>query len=108
LIAPFYPLAFVVIAYAYLGVPRTTRQSRTLSMLGAIGSVALLRLIGFVSTVFGAAIPWMLSLQYLVVACAMGLGFYVIRRGLVLDPPAFISDWLTSLTERISRRLATP
>ena len=40
--APFYPLAFVVIAYAYLGAPRTTRQSRTLSMLGAIGGVALL------------------------------------------------------------------
>ena len=43
LIAPLYPLAFVVIAFAYLGAPRTTRQSRTLSMVGAIGGVALLR-----------------------------------------------------------------
>ena len=57
LMAPFYPLAFVVIAFAYLGAPRTTRQSRTMSMLGAIGGVALLRLIGFVSTVFGATDP---------------------------------------------------
>jgi len=107
LLAPFYPLAFVVIAYAYLGAPRTTRQSRTLSILGAIGGVALLRLIGFVSTVFGAAVPWVLSLQYLALAAAFGLGIYVIRRGLILEPPAFITDWLTTLAERLSRRFAT-
>jgi lipopolysaccharide export system permease protein len=97
-----------VIAYAYLGAPRTTRQSRTLSMLGAIGGVALLRLIGFASTVFGAAVPWLLALQYLALAVAFGLGFYVIRRGLILEPPAFITDWLAALTERLSRRFATP
>jgi lipopolysaccharide export system permease protein len=108
LMAPFYPLAFVIIAYAYLGAPRTTRQSRTLSMLGAVGGVALLRLIGFASTVFGATVPWLLSLQYLAMAAAFGLGLYVIRRGLILEPPAFITDWLTALTERISRRFATP
>jgi lipopolysaccharide export system permease protein len=107
LMAPFYPLAVVVIAYAYLGAPRTTRQSRTLSMLGAVGGVALLRLIGFASTVFGAAVPWLLSLQYLAMAAAFGFGLYVIRRGLILEPPAFITDWLTALTERISRRFAT-
>jgi lipopolysaccharide export system permease protein len=106
LMAPFYPLAVVVIAYAYLGAPRTTRQSRTLSMLGAIGGVGLLRLVGFASTVFGASIPWMLSLQYLALAGAFAFGFYVIRRGLVLEPPAFINDWLTALTERVSQRFA--
>jgi lipopolysaccharide export system permease protein len=108
LMAPFYPIAFVVIAYAYLGAPRTTRQSRTVSMVGAIGGVALLRLIGFVSTVFGAAIPWMLALQYVTMAAAIGVGLYVIRRGLILEPPAFITDWLATLTERLSRRFATP
>jgi lipopolysaccharide export system permease protein len=107
LLAPFYPIAFVVIAYAYLGAPRTTRQSRTLSMLGAIGGVTILRLIGFVSTVFGAAVPWMLSLQYFALAAAFGSGLYVIRRGLILEPPAFITDWLATLTERLSRRFAT-
>ncbi|MGA7386518.1 MAG: LPS export ABC transporter permease LptF [Pseudolabrys sp.] len=108
LIAPFYPLAVVVIAYAYLGAPRTTRQSRTLSMLGAIGGVGLLRLIGFTSTVFGVSVPWMLSLQYLALAVVFALGFYVIRRGLILEPPAFINDWLAALTERISQRFAAP
>jgi lipopolysaccharide export system permease protein len=108
LMAPLYPLAFVVIAYAYLGAPRTTRQSRTLSMLGAIGGVALLRLAGFASTVFGATLPWMLSLQYIAMAVAFGSGLYVIRRGLILEPPAFISDWITALTQRVGQRFAAP
>ena len=108
LTAPLYPLAFVVIAFAYLGAPRTTRQSRTLSILGAIGAVALLRLIGFISTVAGTAIPWMLSLQYLALAGAFAFGILVIRRGLILEPPAFIANAIAALTERLARRFATP
>src|SRR4029077_3331028 len=53
-------------------------------------------------------VPWLLSLQYLALAVAFSLGFYVIRRGLILEPPAFITDWLAALTERLSRRFATP
>jgi len=107
LFAPVYPIAFVVIAFAYLGAPRTNRQSRTISMLGAIGGVALLRLIGFASTVFGANVPWMLSLQYVAVLLAFGLGLYVIRAGLIIEPPAFLTNWLDALSERISRQFAT-
>jgi lipopolysaccharide export system permease protein len=107
LIAPLYPIAFVIIAFAYLGAPRTNRQSRTVSMVGAIGGVALLRLIGFVSTVFGATMPWLLSLQYVAIIVACGGGLYVIRRGLILEPPAFITNWLAALTERITQRFAT-
>src|SRR3569833_458606 len=90
LIAPLYPIAFVIIAFAYLGAPRTTRQSRTMSMLGAIGGVALLRLIGFASTVFGANAPWMLVLQYVAAAFAIGGGAFVIHRGLIIEPPALL------------------
>jgi lipopolysaccharide export system permease protein len=106
LIAPLYPLAFAVIAFAYLGAPRTNRQSRTLSMLGAIGGVALLRLIGFASTVFGAKTPWMLSLQYIAIVVAVGLGLYDIRNGLILEPPAFVTNAIAALSERINRRFA--
>ncbi len=108
LMAPFYPIGFVIIAFAYLGAPRTTRQSRSMSMLGAIGGVALLRLLGFASTVFGATIPWMLSLQFVAMAGAIGLGVWVIRSGLVLEAPAFLTQWLAALTERITQRFATP
>jgi lipopolysaccharide export system permease protein len=106
LMAPLYPIAFVVIAFAYLGAPRTTRQSRTLSMIGAVGGVGLLRLIGFSSTVFGATAPIMLVLQYVAVAAAIGGGLFVIRTGVILEPPAFLMNWITMLTERITQRLA--
>jgi lipopolysaccharide export system permease protein len=70
--------------------------------------VALLRLIGFASTVFGATLPWMLWLQYLALIAAFALGLYVIRRGLILEPPAFITNGIAALSERISQRFATP
>ncbi len=107
LIAPIYPIAFAVIAFAYLGAPRTNRQSRTVSMLGAVGGVALLRLAGFVSTVFGATMPWMLSLQYIGLALAFGGGLFVIHCGLIIEPPAFLDKWLAALAERVTRRVAT-
>jgi lipopolysaccharide export system permease protein len=107
LMAPFYPLAFVVIAFAYLGAPRTTRQSRTMSMFGAISGVALLRLIGFISSVFGTTMSWMLSLQYLAMAFALVAGIWVIRRGLILEPPAFFANSLNAFTERMTQRFAT-
>ena len=106
LMAPLYPVTFAVIAFAYLGAPRTNRQSRTMSMLGAISWVALLRLIGFVSTVFGASIPWLLPLQYIAALVAFGAGYFVIRRGVILEPPAFITNGITALTERIVKRFA--
>ena len=57
LATPIYPFAFVILAFAFLGPPQTTRQSRTLALLGMIGSVALLRLCGFVSVIVGVRVP---------------------------------------------------
>jgi lipopolysaccharide export system permease protein len=107
LIAPAYPFAFVIIAFAYLGIPRTTRQSRTMSLLGAIGVMALLRLIGFVSTVFGANATPFLLLQYVAVGSVIVAGSWIIHRGLVIEPPAFVVNAITALTERLTRRFAT-
>ena len=78
-----------------------------MSMLGTITGVALLRLIGFASTVFGAKAPWMLTLQYVALAIAFGSSIYVIRSGLILEPPAFVVNWLNALSERIAQRFAT-
>jgi lipopolysaccharide export system permease protein len=106
LMAPLYPLAFVVIAYAYLGAPRTTRQSRAWSLAGAVAGVAALRLLGFASTVFGTQVEAMLAVQYVAFAVAVGLGTFVISRGMVIEPPAVLSNAFNALTERIARRLA--
>ena len=106
LIAPLYPLAFVVIAFAYLGAPRTTRQSRNMSLLGAITGVGLLRLAGFASTVLGVNAPWMLSLQYIAMALTVGFGLFVIHRGIILEPPAFIDRIATTLTTALTQRFS--
>ncbi|MCK9916329.1 LPS export ABC transporter permease LptF [Microbacteriaceae bacterium K1510] len=106
LVAPLYPLAFTVIAFAYLGAPRTTRQSRTMSMVGAVAGVGLLRLLGFTSTVFGANLPWLLALQYVAILAAFVAGFFVIRSGLIIEPPAFITNAIAAITERLSQRFA--
>ena len=107
LMAPLYPLGFVVIAFAYLGAPRTTRQSRTMSLLGAVAGVGLLRLIGFVSTVFGANMPWMLVVPYIALIGAFIGGYFVIRRGIILEPPAFLTRGIAIVTERLTARFAT-
>jgi lipopolysaccharide export system permease protein len=102
IIAPFYPLAFVVIAYAYLGAPRTTRQSRSLSLLGAITAVASLRVIGFASIVFGVHMPLAIVAQYIALAAAVGLGVWAIGRGIIIEPPAFVTNAITTLMKRFA------
>jgi lipopolysaccharide export system permease protein len=106
LMAPFYPLAFAVIAFAYLGAPRTTRESRASALIGAVGAVMVVRLLGFVSTIFGVNYPIFLTAQFIAGAIAIGGGLYAIRNGIVIEPPAFIRNGLTAIGERISRRLA--
>jgi lipopolysaccharide export system permease protein len=104
LLAPFYPIAFVIITYAFLGAPRTTRQSRGLSITAAIGVVAAVRLTGFASTVIGVHIPAMLALQYVALAAAVGFGIVAIARGMIIEPPAFVTRLATALGERIAKR----
>ena len=104
LLAPVYPIAFVIITYAFLGAPRTTRQSRGLSIAAAVGAVAAVRLIGFASTAISMHIPAMLVVQYVALAGAMALGIVAISRGMIIEPPAFVTQFMTALGERIARR----
>jgi hypothetical protein len=47
-----------------------------------------------------------LSVQYIGVAATIGVGLVVIHRGIIIEPPAFIVNGITMLTERLSRRFA--
>jgi lipopolysaccharide export system permease protein len=82
---PLYPLAFGVIAYAILGFPRTTRQSRTVSMFAVIAAVATLRLGGFAGTAAAASTPAMLGVVYAMIGLTIALGGYIIWRGVPVD-----------------------
>src|SRR5580692_10018147 len=81
LAAPLYPLTFIILACAFLGPPQTTRQSRTLAMLGMIGAVAALRLAGFISVVVGVRVPAVLSIQFIALFGCMAAGIWQISRG---------------------------
>jgi lipopolysaccharide export system permease protein len=105
--APLYPLIFTLVAYAYLGAPRTTRQSRNLSLLATIGVVALLRFVGFATSVVAVNVPQILIFHYLVLATAAGLSIWAIGRGIIIEPPAFITNAFTALQERFAPRPAT-
>jgi hypothetical protein len=50
----------------------------------------------------------MLSLQYVALLAAFAFGYFVIRTGLIIEPPAFLTNWIAALTERIAQRFATP
>jgi lipopolysaccharide export system permease protein len=106
LAAPFYPLAFTVIAFAVLGTPRTTRQSRGFSMGLAIAGVGVLRMSGFASTVFAVHTPSAVLFVYASMALTFGLGIFAIARGTIIEPPAALTEAVTGLVERVSRRLA--
>jgi lipopolysaccharide export system permease protein len=104
LLAPLYPIAFVIITYAFLGAPRTNRQSRGMSLAAAIGMVAVVRLIGFASVVTGVHVPALLALQYVALAVAIGLGLLAILRGMILEPPAFVTQAVTVASDWLAKR----
>jgi lipopolysaccharide export system permease protein len=102
ILAPIYPFAFVIIAFAFLGAPRTTRQSAAWSMTAVILGVSALRLAGFASTVFALKYSIAVAFQYVAVAATIAAGLFVISRGLIVEPPAF----LTNATQAIGNWLA--
>lgn len=104
LLAPFYPFAFVVIAYAYLGAPRTTRQSRGTALASTIFGVALLRIIGFASIVASITKPWALAIPYVAIAATLIFGSIAIAKGMVIELPPAVTDYLNAIGEKFRRR----
>ena len=104
---PFYPLAFAILTFMFLGPPQTTRQNRTLSMLGLIGAAALVRFAGFLSVVAGVKAPAMLSLQFIALAATIGVGLWQISRGKAVEHAAVIHRIATAVTERMARAAAS-
>src|SRR5262249_33806914 len=102
--APLYPLAFVVMTYAYLVAPRTTRQNRTTSLMGAISVAAARRGLCLVVMIAGGHTPTCLSFPYLALTSASVLGYIAISRGVIIEPPAFVANAITAIMERIAQR----
>jgi len=104
IVAPLYPLAFLIIVYAYLGAPQTNRQSRALSLVTAIVGVTAVRLTGFASSVFGLQVPAALALQYIALIAVSLPGLVAISRGVIIEPPSFASRAAALIAQFIERR----
>jgi lipopolysaccharide export system permease protein len=100
---PLYPIAFVIVAFAFLGPPQTTRQSRSVALMGMIATVAVLRLVGFVSVIVGVHVPSMLAVQYIALFAAIGGGLWQIGRGRAIEPAVAVSKFATAVSDRIAR-----
>ncbi len=105
LVAPVYPIAFTVIAFAILGAPRTSRQSRAESIALTIVAIGALRLIGFACNVIATQTFAAIIVLYASLALAFGFGLTAIARGSVVELPSFIVQPWSSLFERLARRL---
>jgi lipopolysaccharide export system permease protein len=100
---PFYPIVFTLIAFAFLGSPQTTRQNRTLALMGMILSIGILRLIGFISVVVGMRVPAVLALQYVALAATVAACVWHISRGRAPEPAGAIAKLATAVSNRIAR-----
>ncbi|KIZ42761.1 MULTISPECIES: LPS export ABC transporter permease LptF [Rhodopseudomonas] len=108
LMASIYPFAFTAIAFMFLGLPRTTRQSRNFSMIGAVALAFTVRLAGFACSVVTHNMPWVAAVQYLLLAVSIGGGVWVIANHVVIEPPARLTEALKTLSESLTRLLRRP
>jgi lipopolysaccharide export system permease protein len=106
--SPIYPFAFAALTFAFLGAPRTTRQSRNFSIGGAILAVFGLRMAGFACSVLTVKSPYATIVQYLMLASAIGASFWIIIDGVVIEPPAMLIEAINRSNERILRLFGRP
>ncbi|HXO72734.1 MAG TPA: LptF/LptG family permease, partial [Bradyrhizobium sp.] len=106
--APIYPFAFAALTFAFLGAPRTTRQSRNFSIGGSILAVFGLRIAGFACSVMAVKSPLAPVVQYLMLATAIGASLWIILGGVVIEPPAALTESINKSTARLSRLFGRP
>jgi lipopolysaccharide export system permease protein len=108
LMAPIYPFAMAALTFAFLGAPRTTRQSRNFSIGSAILVVFGLRIAGFACSVMAVQSPLAPIVQYLLLAVNIGVGLWIIIGGIVIEPPAGLIESINKSNARLLRLFGRP
>ncbi len=98
--APLYPVAAFAIAFAFLGAPRTTRQSRGLAIAGAATAFLTMEIIGLGSAGFVERSAAFAPLPYIVPALAIVLGTFFSMG----DPKTTIPEPLQRFADAIVAR----
>ncbi len=107
-LSPIYPFAFAALTFAFLGAPRTTRQSRNFSIGGSIFAVFGLRMAGFACSVLTVKTPVAAMVQYGLTLAAIGIGLWIIVYGLVIEPPASVLETVNKSLARMQRLFGRP
>ena len=108
LMSPIYPFAFAALTFAFLGAPRTTRQSRNFSIGSSILAVFGLRMAGFACSVMTVKTPAMALVQYAMLFSAIGVGLWMIIGGVVVEPPAALIEAINRSNARLARLFGRP
>jgi lipopolysaccharide export system permease protein len=108
LMSPIYPFAFAALTFAFLGAPRTTRQSRNFSIGGSIFAVFGLRIAGFACSVMTVRSPLAAVIQYVMLVASIGIGLWIIIWGVVVEPPAALLEAINRSNERLLRLFGRP
>jgi lipopolysaccharide export system permease protein len=106
--SPIYPFAFAALTFAFLGAPRTTRQSRNFSIGGSILAVFGLRLAGFACSVLTVRSPLAAVIQYLLLVTAIGVSLWIILGSVVVEPPAALLEAINKTSTRLLRLFGRP
>jgi lipopolysaccharide export system permease protein len=66
--------------------------------------VSALRGLGFIGMIAGVHTPIALLLPYVALAASYVLGYLAISRGVIIEPPAAITNLINSMIERVTQR----
>jgi lipopolysaccharide export system permease protein len=103
LAAPLYAFVFVAVTFAFLGSPRTTRQSRNFSTGCSILLVFAVRAAGFACSVTAANSFLAIPIQYGMLVSTLAASVWLIYNSTVIEPPAGAIEAANRLTMQALR-----
>ena len=102
LLAGIYPFVFVILAFAFLGPPRTTRQGRNFAITSLVLIVLIVRIGGYACSTIAVTRPDAIIVQYAMLLTIAALSIWMIVKGVVVEPPANLTGGIARLRERLS------
>jgi lipopolysaccharide export system permease protein len=100
--APIYPFVFVLMAFAILGAPRTTRQNRNFAIGLLILGILVVRIAGFGLSTTSVAQPLAIPAQYLLLAVVCAASFWMTMRGIIIDAPSNLLGTVNGMFSRVA------
>ncbi|MGD9838961.1 MAG: LPS export ABC transporter permease LptF [Afipia sp.] len=100
--APIYPFVFVLMAFAILGAPRTTRQNRNFAIGLLVLGILILRIAGFGLSTVSTSQPVAILVQYALLAAVSAASVWAIVQGIIIDAPANLLGRVNNLFARVA------